>query len=119
MVLPNKLKMNANVYLEPLADHLPESFDMCSAKILQQDDAPAHPAKSVTQWLRDCEVPFIDDWPGNSPDINPIKNLRAIIKKDFSRKDVSLVLWIEVAIWECWENIEADSLRNLDLSLPN
>ena len=60
----------ANVYLEVLADHLPESFDMCSGKILQQDGAPAHTTKSVTQWLRDYEVPFIDNWPGNSSDIN-------------------------------------------------
>ena len=28
VVLPKNLKVNANVYLELLADHLPESFDM-------------------------------------------------------------------------------------------
>ena len=58
VVLPKNLKVNANVYLELLADHLPESFDMCSAKILKQDFAPAQTAKSATQWLRDCKVPF-------------------------------------------------------------
>ena len=119
VVLPKNLKVNANVYLELLADHLPECFDMCSAKVFQQDGAPAHTAKSVTQWLRDCEVPFIDDWPGNSPDINPIENLWAIIKKDLQGKYLSSVPRLEVEIRECWENIQADTLKNLALSLPN
>ena len=42
VVLPKNLKVNANVDLELLADHLPESFDMYSAKIFQQDGALAH-----------------------------------------------------------------------------
>ncbi|MPC57053.1 hypothetical protein E2C01_051023 [Portunus trituberculatus] len=27
------------------------------------------------QWLTDCEVPFIGDWPDNSPDITPTEIL--------------------------------------------
>ena len=77
----------------------------CSAKILQHDGALAHTAKSVTQWLRYCEVPFIDDWPVSSPDINPIQNSWAIIREDLRVKDVSLVPWLKVAILEWQENI--------------
>ena len=43
--------------------------------VFQQDGAKPHTARSVTQWLRDCEVHFIHDWPGNSPDLNLIENL--------------------------------------------
>ena len=31
------------------------------------------------------------DWPGNSPDLNPIKNLRAIIKRRIDKTDCSTV----------------------------
>ncbi len=39
-----------------------------------QDGAPCHTAKTVVTWLDDCMVNYFKDWPGNSPDINPIEN---------------------------------------------
>lgn len=41
------------------------------AEIFMQDGAPCHTAKSVLKWLTDCNVKFIRDWLGNSPDFNP------------------------------------------------
>ncbi|KAG0725911.1 Transposable element Tcb2 transposase [Chionoecetes opilio] len=67
------------------------SFELTRASVFQQDGAPAHTAKSVTQWLDDCMVPFIKDWPGNSLDLNPIENLWHIGKKDLQGKDVSSI----------------------------
>ena len=119
VVLPKNLRMNADYYLELSSDYLPDSFELCSAEVLQQDSAPAHTAKLVLQWLRDCEVPFISDWPGNSPDINPIENLWGIMKKALQGKDVSSVPRLEAAIHESWDNILADTIRNLALSLPS
>ncbi len=43
--------------------------------IFQQDLAPAHTAKSTKSWLNDHGVGVLD-WPANSPDLNPIDNLR-------------------------------------------
>lgn len=42
------------------------------------DGALFHSAKSVKQWLRDCFVPFLEDWPVNSLDLNRVENLWAI-----------------------------------------
>ena len=44
--------------------------------IFMQDGAPAHKDNLTQQWLRDRNIPFIsrEEWPGNSPDLNPIDN---------------------------------------------
>lgn len=118
VVLPKNLKVNQAVYLELLCDYLPDAFECTGATVFQQDGAPAHTAKSVTTWLQDCQVPFISDWPGNSPDLNPIENLWHIIKRDLQGKDVSSLPRLEAAIRESWGNISPQHLHNLASSLP-
>ena len=118
VVLPKNLKVNQDVYLELLSDHLPESFERTGAQVFQQDGAPAHTARSITTWLEDCQVPFIKDWPGNSPDISPIENLWHTVKCDLRGKDVSSVPKLEAAIRESWTNISPEHLHNLATSVP-
>lgn len=118
VVLPKNQTVNQGVYLELLCDHLPESFELTGATVFQQDGAPAHTAKTITTWLQDCQVAFIKDWPGNSPDLNPIENLWHIVKQDLQGRDVSSLPRLEAAIRESWANIPLQTLRNLALSLP-
>ncbi len=73
-----KTNVTAPVYQEilehfmlPSADQLFKDADF----IFQQDLAPAHTAKSTKSWLNDHGVGVLD-WPVNSPDLNPIENLR-------------------------------------------
>ncbi len=60
----------------PSADQLFKDADF----IFQQDVAPAHTAKSTKSWLNGHGVSVLD-WPANSPDLNPIENLRSRSKK--------------------------------------
>ena len=118
VVLPHNEMMNQNSYLELLSDYLAGCFEKCE-EVFQQDGAPCHTAKSVTQWLSDCEINFINDWPSNSPDLSPIENLWSIIKRRLQGKDTSTLTKLETAIKEEWLNFDHTIIENLANSLPS
>ena len=98
LVLPKNIRMNQHNYLELLIEELEYSFEKMGCDILMQDREPCHIAKSVKEWLGECGVRFSEDWQGNLPDLNPIKNLWAIIKGKLVGHDTSSVPRLEAAI---------------------
>jgi transposase len=86
--------------------------------VFQQDSAPCHSAKRSMQWLKDEGVEVLD-WPGNSPDLNPIENLWSRLKRLVSARKPSNRTELITAIINAWFRvITTEQLGQLVDSMP-
>jgi hypothetical protein len=86
----------------------------------QQDGAPAHRAKKTQAWLQENVPHFVKntEWPGNSPDLNPIENLWAHMAEEVAKRDPKTLVELRESIEEEWEKIDVDFLEKLVFSMP-
>ena len=64
--------MNGQKYLDLLKNKLELHMAVHKCSVFMQDGAPCHRAKIVTQFLKTQKMNILD-WPGNSPDPNPME----------------------------------------------
>jgi len=86
---------------------------------MQEDNAPWHTAKIITKYLANKKVKRIN-WPPQSPDLNPIKNLWKYIKDIISKRrhKVKNATDIRQALREVWPQINGNFLLKLYDSVP-
>ena len=79
--------------------------------IFQQDNAPVHKSKIIVNFFQEDELEVLE-CPAYSPDLNPIENLWAILKQRLRKQTV---FWenLEEKVYEIWNEIDADVVRNL------
>ena len=114
----NKQNVNAEIYQEMLKKNLFKRAEWKSNNfVLMQDGAPAHRAASTKEFLAAHNVELLP-WPPHSPDLNPIENLWAIIKRKlrvtcFTKQDE-----LENEINRVWDAIPMKTVNRLVNSFP-
>ena len=120
-ILPKNTAMNAKWYQNVLKHHLlPTIQEQFPGKncFFQHDGAPCHTAKIITKFLNDKNIEILKPWPGNSPDLNPIENLWAIVKQAVDKQKPSNCERLKDLITQEWNNISPETIENLLISMP-
>ena len=90
-----------------------------STTIFMHNGAPCHRSKIVKKFLGENHVTVLG-WPGNSSDLNPIKNLWTKMKDLVAKKQPSSRKTLIQTIKEVWvQEISADYCNSLVASMPH
>lgn len=118
-IVPKGVTINAVRYIDILRDRLLAAMDALGTGVFQHDNAPCHAARIVQQFLGNHGVRVLD-WPGNSPDLNPIENLWHYMKRRVRAKCPKTVPQLQQAILEVWvREISPDYCEKLIRSMPS
>ena len=113
--------MDSSVYQRVLREAIPRvKHEMFEDRplIFQQDGAPCHTSVSTGRWLTRHQVTVMD-WPPQSPDLNPIENLWAILKHRVNAmRPITSLARLEEATQEAWGAIPQETIRSLVESMP-
>ena len=104
--------MNANFYVDILQSHKQEIDKLFRNNWrFQQDNDPKHTSHVARAFLNE-NFPEVMDWPSNSPDLNPIENLWAIVKRNVEMRMPKNLSELEQYMAEEWDRIPNSILIN-------
>ena len=111
--------MDSLKFIEILEGHLLEQ-----AKVFHQDDwrlvmdnDPKHTSKIVRAFI-DKNVPMQLPWPSQSPDLNPIENLFAWVKRELIKKGPRTISELKRMLEDTWSGISSEFLQPYCQSMP-
>ena len=119
------VNMTSNVYCEILNDELRKSidyYDLDESKLhFQHDNDPKHTSKKTAEELRKFQFQVLP-WPSQSPDLNPIEHIWALLKRrlvsDYEDPPSGILeLWDRVE--EVWNSITKEECLQVIDSMPD
>ena len=93
-----------------LAHHVIPLFHInANILIFQYDNVNSHTARDTVHFLRTNNIDFIDDWPANSYDLNPIEHVWDSLDRRLRRRSNPL----RQALIQEWNNIPHAEINTL------
>ncbi len=110
--------MNSQMYCSILKEKVLPSLRALSRRALfQHDNDPKHTSKATVGFLKKNRVKVIQ-WPSMSPDLNPIKHLWGILKRQVEHHSPSSIQSLKEVILEEWKKIDLAKCRQHVHSMP-
>ncbi|KAK0140016.1 Transposable element Tcb2 transposase [Merluccius polli] len=87
----------------------------------QQDNAPCHKARIISDWFLEHDNEFtVLKWPPQSPDLNPIEHLWDVVEREIRIMDVqpTNLQQLRDAIMSIWTKLSEECFQYLVESVP-
>ena len=116
---PQGVKVNAEEYIKILTEGLLPSLKLFSNANFMQYNALCNKAKAVSYWFTEINIKVFEDWPPQSPELNPIKNLWEYVNRNLTNYITYNIEQLWLAVKDVWQNISQETTRKLIHSMSN
>lgn len=104
--------VNKETYQATIRTHVLPLWRYKKERIWQHDNAPAHTAQCVKDFLREHGIKTVE-WPANSPDLSPIENMWALVKSKLPEDRQRTNADLHRKILEAWDAVSQETVDNL------